>query len=146
MSAVSTGPRAKARAGGNPADRRRRWRRLARRPAWRLPESREERLAVIGLTALLVTGALLRLLFVLAWRPAFMGWPDAASYIEVSQGSGGTLMGNAELFGNPLRPAGRVAAIVPVNPWWMGAPTFSAIVPERLLREGANSIKGYWTS
>lgn len=41
---------------------------------------------------------------------------------------------------------GRVAAIVPVNPWWMGAPTFSAIVPERLLREGANSIKGYWTS
>ena len=105
MSAVSTGPRAKARAGGNPADGRRR-RQLLRRPVWRLPESREERLAVIGLAALLVTGALLRLLFVLAWRPAFMGWPDAASYIEVSQGSGGTLMGNAELFGNPLRPAG----------------------------------------
>ena len=68
-----------------------------RRPVWRLPESREARLAVIGLAALLVTGALLRLLFVLAWRPAFMGWPDAASYIEVSQG---------ELFGNALRPAG----------------------------------------
>ena len=49
------------------------------------------------LAAVLVAGALLRLLFVLAWQPAFMGWPDAASYIDVSQG---------ELFGNELRPAG----------------------------------------
>jgi hypothetical protein len=32
-----------------------------------------------------------------AWQPAFMGWPDAKSYIDVSQG---------ELFGNVLRPAG----------------------------------------
>src|ERR671916_541389 len=79
---------------------------IARRLAWRLPESRADRLAVIGLVALLVTGAILRLLFVLAWRPAFFGWPDAASYIEVSQGSGGTLLGNSEIFGNPLRPAG----------------------------------------
>ncbi len=74
-----------------------RWIQRAPRPAWRLPEAREDRLAVIGLAALLVTGALLRLLFVFAWRPALMGWPDAASYIEVSQG---------ELFGNALRPAG----------------------------------------
>jgi len=97
MSAVSTGPRAKARASGHPAEERRRWSQLARRPGWRLPESREDRLAVIGLAALLVAGALLRLLFIFAWRPAFMGWPDAASYIDVSQG---------ELFGNTLRPAG----------------------------------------
>jgi len=64
---------------------------------WRLPESREERLAIIGLAALLVAGALLRLLFTFAWRPAFMGWPDAASYMDVSQG---------ELFSSTLRPAG----------------------------------------
>jgi len=97
MSAVSKGPRARARAGADPAAGKRRWPRLARRAAWRLPESREDRIAVLGLAALLVTGALLRLLFVFAWRPALMGWPDAASYIEVSQG---------ELFGNLLRPAG----------------------------------------
>jgi hypothetical protein len=47
--------------------------------------------------ALLVIGAALRLLFMLAWQPAFMGWPDAKSYIDVSQG---------DLFGNVLRPAG----------------------------------------
>jgi hypothetical protein len=46
---------------------------------------------------LLVVGASLRLLFMLAWEPAFMGWPDAKSYIDVSQG---------DLFGNVLRPAG----------------------------------------
>ena len=97
MSAVVTGPRAKARADGDPADGQRRRRLLGGRPGWRLPESREHRLALFGLVALLVTGALLRLLFVFAWRPAFLGWPDAASYIEVSQ---------SELFGNPLRPAG----------------------------------------
>lgn len=49
------------------------------------------------LIAILVAGAVLRLLFVLAWQPAFMGWPDAASYIDVSQG---------DLFSNELRPAG----------------------------------------
>ena len=97
MSACSEAPHAKGPAGGNAAGSRPRWRRLVRAPAWRLPESREHRLVLLGLAALLVTGALLRLLFVLAWRPAFMGWPDAASYLDVSQG---------ELFGNPLRPAG----------------------------------------
>jgi hypothetical protein len=50
-----------------------------------------------ALAVILGVGALLRLLFVLAWQPAFMGWPDAASYIDVSQ---------SELFGNNLRPAG----------------------------------------
>jgi len=70
---------------------------LPGRPRWRLPASREARLALIGLAALLVAGALLRLLFTVAWRPAFMGWPDAASYMDVSQG---------ELFSSTLRPAG----------------------------------------
>ncbi|HEX2232264.1 MAG TPA: hypothetical protein VHG69_02750 [Thermoleophilaceae bacterium] len=64
---------------------------------WRLPESREARRTSIALVALLAMGALLRLLMMLAWQPAFMGWPDAASYIAVSQN---------ELFGNELRPAG----------------------------------------
>jgi hypothetical protein len=50
-----------------------------------------------ALVVLLLAGAALRLLFMLAWQPAFMGWPDAKSYIDVSQG---------ELFGNVLRPAG----------------------------------------
>jgi len=40
---------------------------------------------------------------------------------------------------------GRVAAVVPVNPWWTGPPRFSAIVPERLLRQGANSVRAFWT-
>jgi len=52
----------------------------------------------IGLVAILVAGAVLRILMVLAWKPAFFGWPDAASYIGVSQ--------SGELFRNELRPAG----------------------------------------
>jgi hypothetical protein len=51
-----------------------------------------------ALAALLVAGAVLRLLFVFAWQPGFMGWPDAASYIDVSQ--------SHNLFSNELRPAG----------------------------------------
>jgi hypothetical protein len=50
-----------------------------------------------SLLVILGLGALLRLLLVLGWQPALMGWPDAASYIDVSQSS---------LFGNELRPAG----------------------------------------
>lgn len=40
----------------------------------------------------------------------------------------------------------RVGAVVPVKPWWAGPPTFSAIVPERLVRDGANSIAAFWTA
>lgn len=50
------------------------------------------------LVAILVAGALLRLLLILAWKPAFFGWPDAASYIGVSQ--------SGDFFRNELRPAG----------------------------------------
>ena len=55
------------------------------------------RRALAGLAVVLLVGALLRLLLVLGWQPGLMGWPDAASYIDVSQ---------SELFGNELRPAG----------------------------------------
>jgi hypothetical protein len=80
----------------------------------RLPEAREARRASIALAVLLVAGAVLRLLITLAWQPAFMGWPDAASYIAVSQG---------ELFGNELRPAG-----YPIVLWLL-----HAIAPSLLL-------------
>src|SRR5919199_3002337 len=56
-----------------------------------------DRRASLALTLVLTLGALVRLLLMLGWQPALMGWPDAASYIGVSQG---------ELFGNALRPAG----------------------------------------
>jgi len=38
---------------------------------------------------------------------------------------------------------GRVAAVVPIT--WTGQTRFSAILPERLLREGANSVEAFWT-
>ena len=41
---------------------------------------------------------------------------------------------------------GRVAAVVPVNPWWRGPPTFSALLPERLLEDGDNALRAYWTA
>lgn len=56
-----------------------------------------ERLAIRALAALLLAGLLLRLALMAAWQPAFMGWPDAKSYLDVAHG---------ELFSNTLRPAG----------------------------------------
>src|SRR3954447_10561081 len=58
---------------------------------------RGDRRALGALVAVLSLGALLRLALVLGWQPALFGWPDAASYIDVSHG---------EVFGNELRPAG----------------------------------------
>ena len=74
-----------------------------------MPESRERRVALGGLLLVLAAGALVRVLFMTAWSPAFMGWPDAKSYIDVSQG---------ELFGNPLRPAGYPLFLRGVNAIW----------------------------
>lgn len=74
-----------------------------------LPDSRERRVALGGLLLVLGAGALARALFMTAWSPAFMGWPDAKSYIDVSQG---------ELFGNPLRPAGYPLFLRGVNAIW----------------------------
>jgi hypothetical protein len=74
-----------------------------------VPASRERRVAAGGLVAVLMVGAIVRVLFSVAWSPAFMGWPDAKSYIDVSQG---------ELFGNPLRPAGYPLFLVGLNAIW----------------------------
>jgi hypothetical protein len=74
-----------------------------------MPETRERRVALGGLLLVLGAGAIVRVLFMTAWSPAFMGWPDAKSYIDVSQG---------ELFGNPLRPAGYPLFLVGVNAIW----------------------------
>src|SRR4051794_13970641 len=59
--------------------------------------TRSERVALAALAAVLVAGGLLRGLLMEAWSPAFMGWPDAKSYLDVAHG---------ELFSNVLRPAG----------------------------------------
>ena len=74
-----------------------------------VPESRERRVALGGLVLVLLLGAVIRGLFMAAWSPAFMGWPDAKSYIDVSQ---------SELFGNPLRPAGYPLFLVVLNSIW----------------------------
>ena len=74
-----------------------------------LPESRERLLALGGLLVVLVLGAIVRGLFMAAWSPAFMGWPDAKSYIDVS---------HSGLFGNPLRPAGYPLFLVVLNTIW----------------------------
>ena len=66
-------------------------------------------MALGGLLVVLAAGAVIRVLFMVAWSPAFMGWPDAKSYIDVSQG---------ELFGNPLRPAGYPLFLRGVNAIW----------------------------
>src|SRR3954470_21900971 len=50
-----------------------------------------------ALLAVLGAGIGLRGLLMEAWSPAFMGWPDAKSYLDVAHG---------ELFSNVLRPAG----------------------------------------
>src|SRR5215204_2504974 len=63
-----------------------------------LARVRGDRRIAWALVATLAAGAVLRLLLVLAWKPAFFGWPDAASYIGVSQ--------SGDFFRNELRPAG----------------------------------------
>ena len=70
---------------------------IARRPPGRARVARATRGARRAGARAASLGAVVRGLFMAAWSPAFMGWPDAKSYIDVSQG---------ELFGNPLRPAG----------------------------------------
>jgi hypothetical protein len=64
---------------------------------WWADRSHAERVALIALVGVLAAGGLLRGLLMAAWSPAFMGWPDAKSYLDVAHG---------ELFSNVLRPAG----------------------------------------
>lgn len=63
----------------------------------RLPAGRRERLALAALALVLAAGAALRLLFMLAQRPALLGYPDTQAYL----GGGG-----AGFFGDVLRPSG----------------------------------------
>jgi Dolichyl-phosphate-mannose-protein mannosyltransferase len=61
------------------------------------PRGRDEKIAVYGLALLLLAGAAMRALFMVAWRPAFMGYPDSLSYVYAARW---------ELFGDPFRTAG----------------------------------------
>jgi hypothetical protein len=81
--------------GGSPCDRvgrtplrpgkRSEWRTRAEvlRAHFRLPDWEP---AVYGVVALLVAGFLLRLLFMFAWRPAFVGYQDSSAYIYMAHG------------------------------------------------------------
>lgn len=63
----------------------------------RLPVCRPERIALLGLAAILAAGAALRVLFLLAWSPAFMGFPDASAYVS---------MASRSLWGDPTHEIG----------------------------------------
>lgn len=69
-----------------------------------------------ALLAVLGAGVALRVLAMVAWSPAFMGWPDAKSYLDVAHG---------ELFSNVLRPAGYPLFIRLVDVVW---PSVSLLV------------------
>src|SRR3954463_5313636 len=69
-----------------------------------------------ALLAVLGAGIGLRVLAMVAWSPAFMGWPDAKSYLDVAHG---------ELFSNVLRPAGYPLFVRLVDGVW---PSVSALV------------------
>jgi hypothetical protein len=40
--------------------------------------------ALVGLSLILIVGAIMRLLFLLAWRPSFFGFPDTVSYVGLA--------------------------------------------------------------
>ena len=48
------------------------------------PRTRGELVAALGIVTVLVAGAVMRLLFLLAWRPAFCGFPDSLSYVGLA--------------------------------------------------------------
>ncbi len=50
----------------------------------RLPRTRDGRIALAGLLVILSAGFVLRVLFLLAWRPAFFGFPDSVSYVGLA--------------------------------------------------------------
>jgi hypothetical protein len=52
-----------------------------------------DRIALGGLILVLLAGLLLRVLFMFAWAPAFMGYSDSSAYLGMA--SGGALWGNA---------------------------------------------------
>jgi hypothetical protein len=48
------------------------------------PRTRGDLVAVLGIVTVLIAGAVMRLLFLLAWRPAFFGFPDSLSYVGLA--------------------------------------------------------------
>jgi Dolichyl-phosphate-mannose-protein mannosyltransferase len=48
------------------------------------PNTRGELVATLGIVLVLAAGAVMRLLFLLAWRPAFFGFPDTVSYVGLA--------------------------------------------------------------
>jgi hypothetical protein len=67
------------------------------RPYARAPVPPGQARARRWLVGILAAGAVLRLLFMVAWQPAFMGWPDAKTYLLAAHG---------HVFASVLRPAG----------------------------------------
>lgn len=49
------------------------------------------------LIVILTLGALLRLYFLIRWRPALVGYPDSATYLQIAHTS---------IYANPFRPGG----------------------------------------
>lgn len=49
-----------------------------------VPRTLDGRIAVGGLLLILLVGGIVRLLFLLAWRPAFFGFPDTVSYVGLA--------------------------------------------------------------
>ena len=65
-------------------------------PAWRRL-GRLDQLALAGLAAVLIAGFVLRVLFMFAWQPAFMGFTDSPAYLAMASG---------DLWSNTLHPVG----------------------------------------
>jgi hypothetical protein len=65
--------------------------------AGRLPAGRSERFALIALALILGLATALRVLLMLAWSPAFMGFPDASAYVS---------MASRSLWGDPTHEIG----------------------------------------
>ena len=65
-------------------------------PAWRRL-GRVDQFALTGLVVVLTAGFALRVLFMFAWQPAFMGFPDSSAYLAMASG---------DLWSNTLHPVG----------------------------------------
>lgn len=80
------------------------------------PGTRSELVATLGIVIVLTAGAVMRLLFLLAWRPAFFGFPDTVSYVGLAM---------EKLWVDPTREVGyplflrELHAIVPAHLTWV---------------------------
>jgi hypothetical protein len=82
----------------------------------RLPQTRDGRIALAGLLLILCAGFALRALFLLAWRPAFFGFPDTVSYVGLAM---------EKLWIDPTREVGyplflrELHAVIPTHLTWV---------------------------